>query len=342
MNIDHDKFDALRRDFSQKCEATNIRLYTLWDEKNRGHINTDLDIQRSYQWTPEQEQEMWDTLLLKVRIPEFHAIMDGLVYNVCDGKQRFTCIFKILNNEISYKRAKARSVCQWLFQKTNPKTGKLVNCPEIFFKDLPVDLQNDIFNTTVTIAQYTNLTREEQIMLFRKINNGKPLSDFAKGLAAYYYMRTDYSQYVVNHPHIRACDFPRDNPENIEKMVIRSLLLCANEDPIDLTPKKLANLYDPFNDEIYMTTFKDRLLATLDRIPNLPAMSRCSSWESIVPFILWGVYRHPELTQSQIGNLCNSLSDYHSGTHKDVTSTRCAELKQYIETLITSIKGLAA
>lgn len=330
-------FTDLRRDFSQKCDATKIRLYALWDEKNRGHVNTDLDIQRSYQWTSDQEQEMWDTLLLNVRIPEFHAIMDGLIYNICDGKQRLTCIFKILNNELSYKRAKANNACKWLFTKLSPKTGKPIQCPEIFFRDLPQEIQNEIFNTTVTIAQYTNLNRIEQIMLFRKINNGKALSDFAKGLAANYFMRNDYSQYIMQHHNLQACQFLRGNPEAVEKMTIRALLLCSNVENLTLVPQNMHKYYCLFEDNEYMEKMRQYMLNVLDRIPNLPALSGCLSWESIVPFLLWGIYTHPNLTPDQISELCNKLRNYHSGTHRDLNANRVNELKNYINQVIATL-----
>ena len=83
---DRVKFDALCKDFSQNCTQETPDLAFLLNEDTQGRINTQMDIQRKYVWTEAREQEMWDSLLLNVRIPEFHAIMNGRVRNICDGK----------------------------------------------------------------------------------------------------------------------------------------------------------------------------------------------------------------------------------------------------------------
>ena len=341
MNSNRDEFDALHYDFSQKCSATTSRLYFLWNEHSHGHVNTDLDIQRSYQWTSAQEQEMWDSLLLNVRIPEFHAIMDSLTYNICDGKQRFTCLFRILNNAIPYYRNSARSACQWIFEAVateDPKTGKKKIPTMIYFSDLPEELRANIFNITITIVQYCNLTREEQIMLFRKINNGTALSDFAKGLAEFFYMRTDYSQYILKHRHFLAPSFMDKNEEDIEKTLIRALLLCTQKN-VGLQPTDMTKYYEMYQDFSTINAGRVLIQKTLDRIPNLSVMGRCRSWIAITPFVIWGVASHPELTDKQIAMLCIKASDFRSGRGRDLRRSCCEENKKYIEKIISEVKN---
>ena len=40
-------------------------------------IDTNLDCQRGYVWTPEQKQQLIDTLVFRERIPEFHVIKEA-------------------------------------------------------------------------------------------------------------------------------------------------------------------------------------------------------------------------------------------------------------------------
>ena len=101
----------------------------------QGRINTELDCQRGYTWTEERKQGMWDTLIFGHRIPEFHAIREGLYYDIIDGKQRITTILKIVNNEIPCKKNYASEKLIPLFEQLKTST--------IYFKNLPQYLQED-------------------------------------------------------------------------------------------------------------------------------------------------------------------------------------------------------
>ena len=338
---DRVKFDALCKDFSQNCTQETPDLAFLLNEDTQGRINTQMDIQRKYVWTEAREQEMWDSLLLNVRIPEFHAIMNGRVRNICDGKQRLTCTFRILRDQIPFKRSYAREECKWLFEyaaKPNKK-GILVTPSSIVFSQLPQDVQDRIITKTIFINRYSNLTREEEIALFRKINNGVALSDFSRGMASYYYMRKDFTDpLMVTQELSPVISQDLINDEDLETILVRALLLCDSDEDINLQPNVLEKYYGKYEKAKVINDWLYEFYNLLNRFPHIEKAFKCASKRSILPFVLDGVYRHPELTATQIDYLCEEVTHYHAGRGSDLGKSRVTSNRKYIEQLINQAK----
>ena len=304
-----------------------------------GRVNTQMDIQRKYVWTSDREQEMWDTLLLNVRIPEFHCILQGRIRNICDGKQRLTCIFKILRNQIPYKRSTAKKECLWLFEYVANKNKKNSLPYSIYFKDLPGEIQDNIATKTLNIVRYFNLTREEEIMLFRKINNGMALSEFARGMASYYYMRKDFTQVLMDDSNLKdVINANIVNDEHLETILIRALILCTHDNSVNLQPNNLESFYEEYKDERIIKKWANNFCQLLDRFPNIKIAFSGRSCRSILPFALESVYRHPELTSEQIATLCKRIASYSSGRGSDMGSNRVTRVRNEVEELINKIK----
>lgn len=346
MNIyDRAQFDALRHDFSQKCSTNSYDLGYLLAENHQGKINTQMDIQRKYVWTEAREQEMWDSLLLNVRIPEFHAIMDGRIRNVCDGKQRFTCIFRILEDKIRYKKITARQECQWLFEyaaKPNKK-GNIIIPNSIVFSQLPQEVQDNILNTQVYIASYSNLTRQEEIALFRKINNGVPLSEFSRGMASYYYMRKEFTDPLMNTSSelISIIEKHLVNDEDLETILVRGLVLCDNEDNVNLQPNGLEKYYSRYEKVTVINDWLYQFQKIFKRCSNSLEIvfQNCRSKRSIMPFILEGIYKHPELSENDIKKLCKEISSYSAGRGSDLRESQVKDNRDLVNRLIVKIKN---
>ena len=339
-NYDRVKFDALREDFSRNCTQETPDLAYLLNEDALGRVNTKMDIQRKYVWTPDREQEMWDTLLLNVRIPEFHAIMERRTRNICDGKQRLTCIFKILTDKIPYKRSMARPETLWIFEYIANKNKKNSLPYSIVFSQLPEDLQDSILNKTVLINRYENLSRDEQIALFRKINNGMPLSEFSRGMASYYYMRNDFTDPLMNDSNLtEVIKLNIINDEHLETILVRTLILCTHDEDVNLQPNNLESFYEQYKDERIIKSWMNNFYKLFDRFPNITTPFMGRSCRSIMPFVFEGVYRHPELADEQVGILCKEIVSYAAGRGSDMGPSRIRVTRQYIENLIDKIKN---
>lgn len=339
---DHVAFDNLRNKFSRNTDSEDVTLEYIDSEERANRVNTEMDIQRQYVWTDAREQEMWDSLLLNVRIPEFHAIVTGRIRNICDGKQRLTAILKILRDKIPYKFNTAREECKWLFENaaTINKRGIKIIPTQIYFSQLPLELHDEILAKTIHIIRYIGLDRKEEITLFKKINFGMSLSDFARGMASCYYMRKDFTGPLMSTMKLnQIMQKQLVNDEELETILVRALLLCANNEPINLQPNSLEQYYKPFEDEDYINRWQSIFFKLLQRFNNLEIAFQCRSKRSIIPFVFKGVYKHPELTSEEIDQLCMAIVDYQAGRGGDLGPTRVAINCNYIENLIHSIKA---
>jgi hypothetical protein len=203
----------------------------------RGKINTELDCQRNYVWTEDRQQGMWDTLILGHRIPEFHAIREGNTFSIIDGKQRLTTILKIVNNEIPLEKRYASEKIKVLFKNTN-KTS-------LFFNELPEILKQRIEETKISFAEYSNLTEEDLIELFRKLNASMSLNDFSKGISQNIHLRVNFSRFLLHHPVIQKIftDKQKGKSDDECSLVRTLLLLKYGIGEVELLPNKMERYY---------------------------------------------------------------------------------------------------
>lgn len=223
-------------------------------------INTDLDCQRGYVWTPERQQGMWDTLLRGHRIPECHAIQytkNGMPhYDIIDGKQRLTTIMNIIKNIIPFQKRGAEEKYRWLFGDNTL----------IYFKDLPTELQNRILSTNINFAVYMNLSEEDMIALFRKLNASAPLSEFSKGIASNILIRTKFTRYLTKHPLIKSIFSEGEQMKSEDELFLvrLALLLEHGAGAVSLQPKEISKNYDTLS-SIKLSNFVNIISKSLDK-----------------------------------------------------------------------------
>lgn len=131
----------------------------------RNKINlSDERFQRSAVWTKKQEQFLIDSIIKKYDIPKIYFWVleknkedDPYEYSVVDGQQRLTTIFKFLNNEFA------------LNEEYTPEY------PSKKYKDLPEDLQYEIYNYELTIVYIEDAQEDDIKDLFLRLNNGTTL-----------------------------------------------------------------------------------------------------------------------------------------------------------------------
>lgn len=144
-------------------------------------------VQRSYVWEKARKSLFIHSLAIGVPIPATYAkrFDDGSgkrnsnVYDMLDGKQRFSTIAEFINNELVLTELPPVTFYNELTDEHETE-----DISHKTFEELSEGLQEKIKNARISIVYFDNLTKEEERELFKRLNNGKPLSTKSKVLAS--------------------------------------------------------------------------------------------------------------------------------------------------------------
>lgn len=138
-------------------------------------------IQRGYVWERKRKSELIQSIVLGYPIPHVYAKRlekNSKIYYILDGKQRISSVVDFVNDE--YKLTKLP------FVSYEDEVGKTENydLSNKKFSELPEELKDIIYSKMFNIIYFDNLTDEEEVELFRRLNAGKPLSTKSKMLVS--------------------------------------------------------------------------------------------------------------------------------------------------------------
>lgn len=294
-------------------------LYSLYKD-NR--LNTDLDCQREYVWDEARQQGLWDTLLRGCNIPQIHAIQSDWNLDIADGKQRLLTCFKILEDEIPLtQRYASPQIKEFL---------EIIGKKKIFFSELPEKFKIRILRSRLSFAEYINMTDEDIIDLFRKLNSGKPLGDFAAGIANNILIRTKFTRYLMDHPVLKRM-FP-SNEEEKEKFLVRVLFLIhyGGVGKVDLCPRSLPKRYIDFSAQM-LSNYKKQILEELNGFEQLVPLidKKFLATGSYYPIIFY-CFLKQLLSKEQLENILPILSNLPEVRGHDLKKK---EQEEYFENL---------
>lgn len=141
-------------------------------------------VQRSFVWEKHRMSELIWSIIMGYPIPPIYAERGKTdndkvkVYDVLDGQQRNTTIYKFLKDEFALTQLKP---IPYLDENGNECT---VDISGKKFSELEEELQDIIKDATITVKYFDNLEQNQKAEMFRRLNNGKPLSTKAKTLAS--------------------------------------------------------------------------------------------------------------------------------------------------------------
>lgn len=152
-----------------------------------GKINFEHIIQRSYVWERARKSALIESMILGYPIPTVYAkrLDDGSgkrgsnTYYIMDGKQRLSTVKEFLNDE--FVLSKLQPI---VYFDTDSDKEVVVDITEKKFSELPDGLQDYLNTVTFAVTYFDNLTKDEERELFKRLNNGKPLSTKARTLAS--------------------------------------------------------------------------------------------------------------------------------------------------------------
>ena len=152
-----------------------------------GKINFEHIIQRSYVWERTRKSSLIESMILGYPIPAvFAKRMDdgsgkrgGNTYFIMDGKQRLSTVKEFLNDEFALSKLSPVT-----YFDTEEDKEVVVDISNKKFSELPEGLKDFLNTVTFAVTYFDNLTKEEERELFKRLNNGKPLSTKARTLAS--------------------------------------------------------------------------------------------------------------------------------------------------------------
>lgn len=138
---------------------------------SKGMFSFDNVVQRGYVWNKSQKSNLIHSIIEDYPIPAVYAKKDGKVYDVLDGKQRLSTIASYMSDEFALSKLDAVSI----ETDTSSESVKF-HISGKKFSQLPLELQEKISSYMIEIYSFDGITDEQVTTLFKKLNNGKPLT----------------------------------------------------------------------------------------------------------------------------------------------------------------------
>ncbi len=141
-------------------------------------------VQRSFVWEKHRMSELIWSIIMGYPIPPIYAERGESegdkvkVYDVMDGQQRNTSIYKFMKDEFALTPLKP---IPYLDEEGNECS---IDISGKKFSELEEELQDVIQSATITVKYYDNLDQSQKAEMFRRLNNGKPLSTKSRTLAS--------------------------------------------------------------------------------------------------------------------------------------------------------------
>ena len=155
--------------WSQYTESWSIR--TLYNMMNRNQLQFDWGKQRGYVWNRTKASLFIHSIFwgMLESTETFRFTKHEKLYLCTDGKQRGLSILKYINNEYSLSGLKNSFDIYLSDGTTFPVNGK-------FFKQLPQELQDKIWDLQINIAILDNANPDVESEMFARMNNGQAVS----------------------------------------------------------------------------------------------------------------------------------------------------------------------
>jgi hypothetical protein len=228
----------------------------------KGRINTEAEYQRGKVWSDPQQVLLIDSILREYDLPKIflRKLPDGspFLFDVVDGKQRLTAIWRFLGDELRLP--------------TTPDYPGLGSVGGKTWSELPQDARDRLEFAKVTVSELEDYDDEAIRELFKRLQEGEPLNAAERRNA----MGTPVREFVANelapHPLWPETGFPNKRFTWDEMSAIVLALVNANE-PTALKGADLLSLYeDPEFDP--QGKVAQRTIEWMDRLRDIAATDR--------------------------------------------------------------------
>lgn len=222
-------------------EKKNVKVAISALMEDRSKIDTSLAIQRNFVWKEDTESSLLiDSILRGYPVPELESmvIAEGNIRMILDGKQRFTSIENFYDN----KFALDNNILPIALD------SRIVPLAGLTYSSLPQELKDRFDNFELKFEDCYDVTPEERDEIFRRLNNGKPLTQIEKTRAMAHGEVVEFLNEISKHPFyaekVQIADSSKNRFVDTESIlqVIAVLMMKSPVnpiDPIDLSGKDL-------------------------------------------------------------------------------------------------------
>ena len=162
---------------------TSTQTNTIRQILNDVDFDWDVVIQRNQVWNNKKQSKLIHSVLYGFPIPPIF-VQQKEKFIVLDGKQRLTTIYDFFNNKLKLT-----------------KDIKAINGEEIkgkTFAELPKKLQNAFLDYTIDLYLINKITDEQRDEIFRRFNNGEPLTKYEILRSEFYGLLLDQVEDICN------------------------------------------------------------------------------------------------------------------------------------------------
>jgi hypothetical protein len=235
----------------------------------QARINTEAEYQRGNVWSEAQQRLLIDSLFRGYDLPKlyFRKLADGgeFLYEVVDGKQRLTAMWRFLNNEFRLPRASHFDQLGQLGRKS--------------WSELSPPAQDRLQFAMVTVSVIEEATDEEVAELFLRLQKGEPLRAAEKRNAILGPVRDFVAGTLATHPVFPHLGIP-DRRFTWHELAAIALILTVKDGPTTLKGADLSDLYEDANfaPSGAAATRTQELLTALDRVAQVQPGTITTRW----------------------------------------------------------------
>lgn len=148
---------------------------------DKGTVEFGNVVQRSYTWEVKRRSEFIWSVIMNYPIPPVYAGRDtasgSKILDIMDGKQRLTTIYAFINDGFALSELKPIPCVDDEGENIDLDiSGKK-------FSELDEEIQDLIRDRTMTVYYYDDISQSEKKEMFKRLNNGKPLTAKNKAVA---------------------------------------------------------------------------------------------------------------------------------------------------------------
>ncbi len=245
-------------------KITNWKVSTLYKLKDK--INEQPNYQRGEVWKPRKRAILIDSMLRGIDIPKIYLrklSSNAHDYEVADGQQRLTSIFKFIENEFALLNDEEKGL------DLSRIHGKITG--GIKYEKLENELRKKFDNYELTIAIIEDASNQEIRTLFGRLQEGEPLVPAEKRNAIISHIGHEVDNFALNHLFFANSRIPAKRFKRQDYMS-HALALIFYQNKEALKAELLLRMYLD-KGLIFNQSLQKRIADTLDKIAEIDSLS---------------------------------------------------------------------